>query len=72
MHLGDMRTCIYDDGTVFAMEAGPCQDVLASGAYLVDDTTEAGGGVTRVTPDFPWTTVLLGIGLFALIAKGGR
>ncbi len=68
---GDSRTCIYDDGTTLSMDAGPCQDVLDSGAYLVDDVTESGGGIIRVTPDTSPFLTYLALGVGALMLLGG-
>lgn len=69
MYLGDSRTCVYDDGTTLSMDAGPCQPVLSSGAYLVDDVTEAEGGILRIMPeaDMPWPALTLA-GLALLFA----
>ena len=70
MHLGAVN-CIYDDGTVFAMEAGPCQDVLDSGAYLVDAVTEETSiDVTTPYPRTNWLPLVLAAG--ALLMLSGR
>jgi len=71
-YLGDLRTCIYDDGTTVAMDAGPCQPVLSTGAYLIDDVTEAEGGILRVEPSSMNLTLLAVAGLAVLVLAGGR
>jgi hypothetical protein len=62
--------CIYDDGTVVSMDAGPCEEVQATGAYLVD-TNISESEITVTTPaPIDWWPIALGLGLVFLI--GGR
>jgi len=62
--------CIYDDGSVISMDAGPCQDTLDNGAYLVDaNSSESEITVTTPYPSSPLPFVL---GLAALLFLGGK
>ena len=63
-----MYNCIYDDGSVIALEQGPCQEALDNGAYLVD-ANESGTEITVTTapPISGGTLALLGLGAFLLM-----
>jgi len=65
--------CIYDDGTVISLDAGPCQDPSGDGAGLVDvDTQTESVEVTTPYPsDIPWGT-LAAVGLGLMMIGGGR
>lgn len=72
MYSGLLRgvNCIYDDGTVIPIGEGPCQDVLDSGAALVDsNVSESEITVTTAPPDslFP-----IMFGLAAFMWLGGK
>jgi hypothetical protein len=41
--------CIYDTGEVVSLEQGPCQEVLDTGAYLID-ASYSGEEITVTTP----------------------
>jgi hypothetical protein len=41
--------CIYDTGEVVSLEQGPCQEVLDTGAVLVD-ASYSGEEITVTTP----------------------
>lgn len=64
--------CIYDDGTVIPMDQGPCQEVLDSGAYLVDANTSS-SEITVTTP-YPvsWGPLLAGLAGLLLIGGSTR
>lgn len=63
--------CIYDDGTVIPLDAGPCQDVLDSGAALVDANVSETEITVTTEPPTDWgPLLLLGVGL--LMIGGGR
>ncbi len=62
--------CIYDDGTVIPLDAGPCQDVLDNGAYLVDANVSE-SEITVTTPA-PLSWGAIGLGISALLFLGGR
>src|SRR5262245_20606190 len=57
--------CIYDDGTGVSMDAGPCQDVNSSGAYLVDIDNQAQN--IDVTTPYPTDYGPLLLGAVALL-----
>ncbi len=70
MYMGSVN-CIYDDGSVVSMDAGPCQDMLDSGAALVDtNISETEITVTTPYPEIPWWPILLGLG--ALLYLGSQ
>ena len=62
--------CIYDDGSVVSMDAGPCQDVLDNGASLVDANSSE-SEITVTTP-YPSNALPIVLGLAALILLGGK
>lgn len=62
--------CIYEDGTVIPLDAGPCQDVLDNGAGLVDaNVSETEITVTTAPPSSG--LMPLALGLAALVLFGG-
>lgn len=61
--------CIYDDSTVVSMDAGPCEDVNAQGAYLVDATFDS-EEITVTTPH-PDRYLPVVLGVAALLLLGG-
>jgi len=65
-----MYNCIYDDSTVIALEQGPCQDTLPSGAQLVDAVSE-GTEITVTTEPPSNMGLVLGLGFIALLLFGG-
>lgn len=58
--------CIYDDGSVVSMDAGPCEEVRSSGAYLVD--TNISETTVDVTTSYPvdWWPLALVAGLLLI------
>lgn len=62
--------CIYDDGSVISLDAGPCEETRSTGAYLVDtNISETNIDVTTPYPVDWWPIVLAAGVLFFL---GGR
>lgn len=65
--------CIYDDGSVVSLDAGPCQEILDSGAELVDaNVSETEITVTTPAPGPGLLPLALGLGTFLLLFGGFR
>ena len=70
MYLGSVN-CIYDDGSVISLDAGPCQDPLQNGAALVDANVSETEVTVTTAPPMNWGPVVLA-GIFFLMIGGGH
>jgi hypothetical protein len=61
--------CIYDDGTVISMDAGPCQEVLDNGAQLVDRNVSETEITVTTAPPMNWLPVVAGVAVLFLFGR---
>lgn len=64
-----MQNCIYDDGSVISMSAGPCALVNDAGNALVGVDVQEDSVDVVAAPSFPIAGVVI---VAALLLLGGR